>query len=116
MDDIQIAQDKTYTFSEVIDAVKQTLEQLSEKSENNELRYSATDLYWLLYDMVRYVNQNIPGEFVLQQVKRGTYRVRYASQESSRQRSSQKLKAEVDRTAKYLEELTGRPPTWCKKE
>ena len=116
MKDIQIAEDKTYTLSEVIDAVKQTLDRVNEKSTRSELRYSSTDVYWLLHDMLLYVNRNVPGEFTLLQTKKGTYRVTYAAEDSARQKSSRKLKAEVNRTAKYLEELTGRKPSWGEKE
>jgi hypothetical protein len=116
MKDIQITEDKTYTLSEVIDFVKQTLDRVSEKSTRDPLRYSSTDVYWLLHDMLRYVNRNIPGEFILLQTQKGTYRVTYAAKDSAKQKSSRKLKAEVNRTARYLEELTGRKPSWGEKE
>ena len=116
MDDIHVSDDKSYTLSEVVDAVKQTLDAVSEQSGQNKLRYSSTDLYWLLHDMLRYVNQNVPGEFVLYQTKKGVYRVRYTAEDSAKRRSSQRLKAEVNRTATYLEELTGRRPSLGEKE
>lgn len=116
MDDIHVSDAKSYTLSEVVDAVKQTLDAVSEQSGQNKLRYSSTDLYWLLHDMLRYVNQNVPGEFVLYQTKKGVYRVRYTAEDSAKRRSSRRLKAEVNRTATYLEELTGRRPSWGKKE
>ena len=116
MDNIHIPEDRSYTLSEVIDAVKQTLDNVSEQSAQNKLRYSSTDLYWLIHDMLRYVNQNVPGEFVLYQTKKGVYQVRYTAEESAKRSSSKKLKAEVNRTASYLEELTGRKPSWGNKE
>ena len=116
MDDIHVSEDKSYTLSEVIDAVKQTLDAVSEQSAQNKLRYSSIDLYWLLHDMLQYVNRNVPGEFVLQQTRKGVYRVRYAAENSAKRSSSRKLKAEVNRTASYLEELTGRRPSWGEKE
>ncbi len=116
MNDIQITEDKTYTLSEVIDFVKQTLDRVSEKSAHDPLRYSSTDVYWLLHDMLRYVNRNISGEFILLQTQKGIYRVTYAAEDSVKQKSSRKLNAEVNRTARYLEELTGRKPSWGEKE
>lgn len=116
MKDIQITEDKAYTLPEVIDFVKQTLEHVGEKSIRNPLRYSSTDVYWLLYDMLQYVNRNIPGEFTLLQTQKGTYRVTYAAEDSAKQKSDRKLKAEINRTARYLEELTGRKPSWGDKE
>ena len=116
MKKIEIEEGRVYTLPEVIDFVKQTLDRVGEKSTRNPLRYSSTDVYWLLYDMLQYVNRNIPGEFTLLQTQKGTYRVTYAAEDSAKQRSDRKLKAEINRTAKYLEELTGRKPSWGDKE
>ena len=117
MDNVHVSEEKFYSLREVIDAVKKTLDAVSEQSnKHNELRYSSTDVYWLLHDMLRYVNQNVPGEFALRQIKKGTYRVRYMAESKAKQRSSRKLKAEVNRTARYLEELTGRRPSWGDEE
>ena len=116
MNNIHVPEDKTYTLSEVIELVKQTLDRVNEKSTRNPLQYSSTDVYWLLHDMLVYVNRNIPGEFTLLQTQKGTYRVTYAAEDSAKQKSDRKLKAEVNRTAKYLEELTGRKPSWGEKE
>ena len=117
MDDVRVQEDKFYTLSEVIDAVKKTLDLVNEKSNrHNELRYFSTDVYWLLYDMLQYINRNVPGEFSLLQTQKGVYRVRYTAEDKAKQKSSRKLKAEVNRTARYLEELTGRKPSWGDKE
>ena len=117
MNDVHVKEDKFYNLSEVIAAVKKTLDLVSEKSNrHNALRYSSTDVYWLLYDMLQYINRNVPGEFSLFQTRKGVYRVRYTAEDMAKQRSSRKLKEEVNRTARYLEELTGRKPSWGDKE
>ncbi len=116
MNDIHVSEDKSYTLSEVIDAVKQTLDAVSEQSVQNKLRYSSTDLYWLLHDMLRYINQNVPGEYVLHPIRKDTYQVRHNAEDTAKRSSNRKLKAEVNRTASYLEELTGRRPSWGEKE
>ena len=112
MDDIQITDGETYTLSEVIEFVKQTLDRVSEKSTENPLRYSSTDVYWLLYDMIRYVNRNVPGEFILLQTQKGTYRMTYNDEDTARREARRKLRAEANRTARYLKELTGKEPLW----
>ena len=116
MDNIHIPEGKSYTLSEVIEAVKQTLDGVSEHGAENKLRYSSTDVYWLLHDMLRYINQNVQGEYVLHPIKKDTYQVRHNAEDSAKRQSSRKLKAEVSRTAKYLEELTGRRPSWGEEE
>ena len=116
MNDVRVPEDKFYTLSEVIDAGKRRLFVSEQSNKHNELRYSSTDLYWLLHDMLQYVNRNVPGEFVLRQTKKGVYRVRYMAEDTAKQKSSRKLQAEVNRTARYLEELTGKRPPWGDKE
>ena len=116
MKKIEIKEGTVYTLPEVIDFVKQTLDRVSEKSTRDPLRYSSVDVYWLLFDMLRYVNRNVPGEFILLQTEKDTYRVTYATEDAGKQRSDKKLKAEINRTAKYLEELTGRKPSWGDRE
>ena len=112
MNDIVLVEDKTYTLAEVVDAVKQTLDAVSKESEQNTLRYSAEDVYWLLHDMLRYVNRNIPGEFALWQTKKGTYRVTYRTENTGQREAGRKLKTDVRQTADYLAKLTGRRPPW----
>ena len=116
VDDIQIPEGASYTLSEVIDFVKQVLDKVSEQSEHSKLQYPSTDVYWLLHDMLRYVNRNVPGMFVIRQIQKDTYRVKHMAEDFAKQRSGRKLKAEVNRTAKYLTELTGRRPSWGKDE
>ena len=115
-DNICIPEGESYTLSEVIDLVKQTLDGVSEKSAQNKIRYSSTDVYWLLHDMLRYVSQNVSDVFVLRQIRKDTYRVKHMREDYAKQRAGRKLKAEVNRTANYLEELTGRRPAWGEKE
>ena len=117
MSDVNVQEDKFYTLAEVVDAVKKTLDVVGELSEqHNELRYSSTDVYWLLYDMLQYVNRNVPGEFGLRQTQKGHYRVRYMAEDTAKQKSSSRLKADVDRTAQYLKKLRGACPPWGQKE
>ncbi|MDE0467351.1 MAG: hypothetical protein OYL97_09850 [Candidatus Poribacteria bacterium] len=116
VDDIDIPEDESYTLGEVIDLVQRTLDKVKEHAQHNELQYWSKDVYFLLYDMLRYVNQNVSGVFVLRQIQKDTYRVKYMAEDFSKQRSSRKLKEEVNQTARYLEELTGRKPSWGDKE
>lgn len=109
---ICIPEGKSYTLSEVIDRVQQTLDKVQKKSEHSELQYSSTDVYWLLYDMLRYVNHNVPGVFILGQIEKDKYRVKYMPENFAKQRSDRRLEAEINRTARYLYELTGRKPAW----
>ncbi|RKU09688.1 hypothetical protein C6501_14895 [Candidatus Poribacteria bacterium] len=112
MNHINLDKDKTYTLAEVVEFVQTTLEAVKEKSEHCDFQYTPTDVYWLLHDMLRYINQNVNGEFALRCLEKGTYRVKYRTEEAQKQRAARKLEAEVQQTATYLEKLTGRRPPW----
>ena len=112
MSDIHLPENKSWTLAEVVEVVQQTLAAVGEESTQNQLRYSPDDVYWLLHDMLRYVNRNVPGEYTLRRLEKGTYRVTYSAEDTSRKQSRKKLNAELRKTADYLKELTGRRPPW----
>lgn len=112
MDDINLENDKSYTLAEVVEFVQKALEVVKENSEHCDFQYSPTDVYWLLHDMLSYVNRNVTGEFALRRLEKGSYRVRYRTEEAQKERASRKLAENVRKTAKYLEELTGHRPPW----
>ncbi len=112
MNQIKLDENKTYTLAEVVEKVQKTLDSVKENSEYCNLQYSPTDVYWLLHDMLVYVNRNVPGEFALRRLDKGSYRVQYRTDEAHKLRASRKLKNELKQTADYLEKLTGRRPTW----
>ena len=117
MNRIHVEEGRSYTLDEVIEAVKKTLDLVNAKSdEHNDLQYSAIDVYWLLYDLIQYVNRNVQGEFSLIQIRKGVYRVKYTAEDKAKRRSNRRLKKEINRTASYLEELTGRRPVWGNKK
>ena len=110
MNDIHVSEDKAYTLSEVIDAVKLTLDGVSKHSAHNHLQYSSTDVYWLLHDMLQYVNRNVPGEFILHQIKKGVYRVKYTAEDSAK-RSFQQETQRRGKPNRKLSRRTNRQAT-----
>ena len=112
MNKINLDEGKSYTLAEVVEMVQKTLEPVKAKSEQCHLQYTPTDVYWLLHDLLVYVNRNILGEFTLRRLDKGTYRVQYRTEEAEKQKANKKLKDDVRKTAEYLEKLTGRRPTW----
>ena len=115
MNQIKLEKNKSYDLTEVVELVQNTLDSVKENSEYCPLKFSRTDVYWLLHDMLSYVNRNVPGEFALKVLSKGTYRVQYRNEKVRKLRSSRQLKKNVEKTADYLEKLTGRRPTWGKK-
>ncbi len=112
MNAIQLPDDKSYPLDEVIELVQLTLDAVQKETAHNKLRYSAEDVYWLLHDMLRYINRNVPGEYALHRMKNGAYRVTYVTEDAGTTRAKNELKTDVRNTADYLAKLTGRRPPW----
>lgn len=105
-------ENKAYTLAEVVQIVQDTLDAVKDNSKYCELQFSPVDIYWLLHNMLSYVNRNVPGEFALRRNYKGSYRVRYRTEESEKIRTSKKIKEDLKKSADYLEKLTGNRPSW----
>jgi hypothetical protein len=111
-DRIELEDNKTYTAEEVAEKVKQAVDFIGKQSEDNPLRYSYWDVYYLLHDLLRYVNRNMEGKFVLKRLKKGSWRLVHVAEADARRKGSEKHKREIQQTADFLEDLTGRRPPW----
>ena len=105
--------DKTYTVAEVSQIIIDILSYTSDQSEFNSLKYSAADVYWVLNDLLRYINNRMEGEFRLQNLKKGTWQVRYENQKKAERLSTQQQEKKKRETANYIEKLTGKRPPWA---
>lgn len=112
MTHINLEENKSYTFAEVVEIVQNTLDAVKENSEYCDFQFSPADIYWLLHNMLSYVNRNVPGEFTLRRNYKGSYRVQYRTEEVEKIRAKKKIKEDIKKTADYLEKLTGNRPTW----
>lgn len=112
MQHINLEENKTYTLAEVVDIVQIALESVKDNAEYCNLQFSPTDIYWLLHDMISYINRNVPGEYALRRNSKGSYRVRYRTEESEKIRTAKKIKEDLRKSADYLEKLTGNRPSW----
>ncbi len=109
---IKLEENRTYTLAEVVEFVQKTLNSVKDNSQYCQLRFSPSDVYWLIRNMLSYVNRNVPGEYALRPLEKGTYRVRYRTDEVQKLKAAKQLKNDVKKTADYLEKLTGRRPKW----
>jgi hypothetical protein len=111
-DRIELDDNRTYTAEEVAEKVKQVVDFIGKQAEDNPLRYSYWDVYYLLHDLLRYVNRNMEGKFFLKRLKKGSWRVDYLTEADARRKDREKHKRELRQTADLLEELTDRRPPW----
>ena len=71
---IQI-EEKSYTVKEVAEIVQQITGYIGDQSHHNTLTYSASDVYWVIRDLLRYINGRMDGEFVLTAKQKGTWQI-----------------------------------------
>ena len=102
---IKIDENKEYTLSEIIGLVKDTLDGVETAAGQDNLRYTPKDAYWLINDMIQYINRNVSGEFTLKQIRKDVYSVTHASKSAKQQAASKRLKSNIRQTSKYLQEL-----------
>ena len=110
--EIELESDKQHSAEEVIKVVTTALDAVSEQSDKIKHRYSSGDIYYLLRNMLEYINAFIDGEFILKRLKKGHWRVEYLEEEIAKRKSDEQHKKEIQRTAKIIQELSGRLPPW----
>ncbi len=106
-------EDKNYTVAEVSQIIIDTLSHVSDQSRFNNLKYSAADVYWVLNSLLGYINNRMEGEFKLQNLKKGTWKIQYTNQKKAERLSNQEQEKKKKRTANYIEQLTGKRPPWA---
>ncbi len=106
-------EDKNYTVAEVSQIIIDTLSHVSDQSRFNNLKYSAADVYWVLNNLLGYINNRMEGEFKLQNLKKGTWQIQYTNQKKAERLSNQEQEKKKKRTANYIEQLTGKRPPWA---
>ena len=112
MDQIELTADKSYTAKEIIAEVVKALNFVASQSKHNDLQYSSSDVYWLLSDLLRYVNARMQGEFALKRLKKGVWELAYTTEKAAQRKADERHKRELSRTADYIQEMTNRRPPW----
>ena len=97
-------EEKSYTAAEVGEVARQVVEYISQQSDHNPLTYSASDVYWVIRDLLKYANGRMLGEFVLTAKKKGEWQIRYRDQKSGIERAKRKRQNEIEKTEKYLKQ------------
>ena len=97
-------EEKSYTAAEVGEVARQVVEYISQQSDHNPLTYSASDVYWVIRDLLKYANGRMLGEFVLTAKKKGEWQIRYRDQKSGVERAKRKRQNEIEKTEEYLKQ------------
>ena len=108
---IQLDTDKSYTAQEITEIVMQALNFVGEQSPQNNLQYASTDVYWVLRNLLSYINVRMQGEFVLKRLKKGAWGIEYRAEKAAKRKADERNQRELRRTADYIQEMTKhRPP------
>ena len=97
-------EEKSYTAAEVGEVARQVVEHISQQSGHNPLTYSASDVYWVVRDLLKYANGRMLGEFVLTAKKKGEWQIHYRDEKSGIERAKQKRQNEIEKTEEYLKQ------------
>ena len=112
MEKIELAADQSYTAKEIIAEVVKALNFVASQSKHNDLKYSSSDVYWVLNDLLHYVNARMQGEFVLKRLKKGVWTIEYMTEKAAKRKADERHRRELDRTADYIQEMTEHRPPW----
>ena len=97
-------EEKSYTAAEVGEVARQVVEYISQQSGHNPLTYSASDVYWVVRDLLKYANGRMLGEFVLTAKKKGEWQIHYRDQKSGIERAKRQRQIEIEKTEEYLKQ------------
>ncbi len=109
---IQFYSDKTYTVRETVEIVMQSLNYVGEQSPQNNLQYSSSDVYWVLRNLLDYINRRMGGEFVLKRLKKGAWGVEYIAGDIAKRKADEQHKKELRKTSDYIQQITNDLPSW----
>ena len=108
---VQLDSDKTHTKNEVIEIVMQSLNFVREQSPQKTLQYSSSDVYWVLKNLLNYINRRVDGEFVLKRLKKDAWGIEYADASIAKRKADERHKKELRRTADYIQQMTNDRPS-----
>jgi len=108
---IQLDDDR-YTAKEVVEFAKIALDFIGEQGADSDLQYAASDVYWILRNLLDYVNEHAGGEFTLKRLRKGSWGLEYNDKTSAKRKADEAADREIKRTTKYLEQLRARRSTW----
>ena len=109
---ITLKPNKRYTAIEVCEIVIEILEDTIPYLLLNKREFSPADLYWIITDVLRYVNNMVDGEFKLRSAKKDNWEVVYIDEKTAKRQAKEEAKKQMKRAAKYIETITGNRPKW----
>lgn len=105
---IQLDGDKQYTAKEAVELARLALDFIGEQGADSDLRYAASDVYWILRNLLDYVNRQAGGEFTLKRLRKGSWGLEYNAKTAAKRKADDAARRELKRTQEYLEQLKTR--------
>lgn len=103
---IEIQEGVKYSGADVVDRLNLLLDAVAHHRADDPLRYSASDTYWIIRDLFRYVNTQLDrGEFRMVRLKKGAWRLQYDRKTAAERKADSAADAEVSRTRDYINRL-----------
>ncbi len=78
----------------------------------DDKQYSSREVYEWIATVLTYVNRHVEGEFALAYVRKNSWLLRYDEEKAVKKRARESANKEIQATADYIQELTGKRPNW----
>ena len=102
---IELPPGATFSPADIVDWVLPMLDPVAHHRADDEHRYSASDIYWLIRDMLRRMNKDIDGEFYMKRLKKGTWSLEYRRKSADEFKADTRHQHQVDETKKLIERI-----------
>ena len=78
----------------------------------DDKQYTSREVYEWVATVLNYINRHVEGEFTLGYVRKNSWLLRYDEEKAVKKRARQNADKELEATADYIQQLTGRRPDW----
>jgi hypothetical protein len=74
--------------------------------------YTYKEVYGIVDRVLRFVNNQIDGEFSLKYLRKGNWLLNFDNEKFVIRKAKEESKEQLKKTADYIQQLTGNRPTW----
>lgn len=105
-----------YNVSEFGHILKRAISAIQNEMPDGVFFMPGDQAYFLVKDMLEWINRQVPGEFRIRQIKSREYTITYYQEKERREKYRKRNRKNLKSTADYLEKMTGKRPSWGEDE
>ena len=105
-----------YNVSEFGHILKRAISAIQNEMPDGVFFMPGDQAFFLVKDMLEWINRQVPGEFRIRQIKSREYTITYFHEKERREKYRKRNDKARIATADRLEQMTGRRPSWGQRE